>query len=171
MKQLDAAFRDLPADPVTKLEIGGVVLRESSSLRELRAACSLVGIGQSGGKSMIWKRLVANHSKNLLSVQYQEMIESRAEHEAPRELPLPRALWRWSYKLVQRDFAICDSDTLFRILDKESRKAVFAIHVDDMLFAGNSSLLDDITAILKTRYKTTWERLSKPGLEEEPQAA
>ena len=60
---VDAAQRDVPRpEDVPSVEVSGEVLREDSSVKELRAACRALGLGQSGGKKVMYKRLVSHQN-------------------------------------------------------------------------------------------------------------
>ena len=77
-----ADVKELPgkvSDP-EQLDVDGVILTPSSTLKELRAACLVLGIGKSGGRATVFSRIASHQRKMKLS----ERVEIAKELESDR---------------------------------------------------------------------------------------
>ena len=66
-----------PSDP-EQLEVEGILLTPSSTLKELRAACLALGIGKSGGKATVFSRIAAHQRKMQLSEYVHPILDDGA---------------------------------------------------------------------------------------------
>ena len=65
VRQSDEAPESLPEE----LDVQGVVIRPTDTLKVLRKACELCGVGKSGGKATVYRRLAAYVAKHRLELQ------------------------------------------------------------------------------------------------------
>ena len=85
---VEAAFRD--DDGVQdELVIDGVTIRPDSALRVMRQACENLGIGRSGGKVKVYKRLNEHLKRMALLEQHQAAAAAQQQHQRdPKEVPM-----------------------------------------------------------------------------------
>ena len=87
---VEAAFRH--DDGIQdELVIDGVTIRPDSALRVMRQACENLGIGRSGGKVKVYKRLNEHLKRMALLVQHQAAAAAQQQHQRDaKEVPMVR---------------------------------------------------------------------------------
>ena len=89
-KELEKYLPAIADESFEKMTIGGIEFSSDSTVKELRDACKVLDVGQSGGKQLLWQRLKkeAASSKLKTMVEVSKAIEKEFERE-PRGDPEP----------------------------------------------------------------------------------
>ena len=105
--------------------INGKRIEETTGLREMRSACQFLGIGKSGGKKMIFNRLVDHckkgHSRTTLEISQGEKEKEKRDPERGPDLPVaPDEATQASHRLTHLPFeSWCEECVATRSRDSE----------------------------------------------------
>ena len=56
-KELEKKLPSIGDSMEEKMNVGGIELTPESTLKEMRKACEILGVGKTGSKAQVWKRM------------------------------------------------------------------------------------------------------------------
>ena len=85
--QVEGAVADDSGDMPSELVVEGIAIKPDSTLAVMRSACGLLGLGKSGGKAKVYKRLCEHVKKMELMMKHRALSQAKAATHEPTHLP------------------------------------------------------------------------------------